>query len=149
MTQDYLRAAFIAAVAVALLLALLLALAVSRILRQARDLARQKQLVDEEGRRRVDKSRSVLLGQVAEHMAPLLPGFGLNPKDARFLGQPVDYLVFDGLSEGAEIEVVFLEIKTGGSRLSASELAIKRAVEAGRVRFEVRRLGSDGALRED
>jgi len=112
------------------------------------EVAMQRELVDSEGKRRVNQSRAVLLGQVAEHFAPLLPGFDYNPKDARFLGQPVDYLVFNGLNNAeTTLEIVFCEIKTGGSHLSPSERAIKAAVEAGRVRFEIIRIEPDGALR--
>lgn len=144
-----------------LVLALLLALAVRGLLRQRAELARHKEITDNEGQRRVAQSRSVLLGQVAEHFAPLLPGFGYNPKDARFLGQPVDYLVFNGMNDpsngpepsdgpsrrgGRQVEIVLLEIKTGSSRLSPGEKAIRDAVAAGRVRFETLRLGPDGQL---
>ena len=126
-----------------------------RLLALSRQLGRQKELIDSEGKKRVEKSRSVLLGQVAEHFAPLLPGFDYNPKDARFLGQPVDYLVFNGLNDTAqdgradrspEIEIVFCEIKTGGSQLSPAERAIRAAIEAGRVRFELLRLDAEGNL---
>ena len=136
-------------------LALALILCLRKLWRQSGDLARQKELIDSEGKKRVEKSRSVLLGQVAEHFAPLLPGFAYNPKDARFLGQPVDYLVFNGLNDSdgprqsdgpGEIEIVFCEIKTGVSQLSANEKAIRDAVAAGRVRFEVMRLDKNGHI---
>ncbi len=89
----------------------------------------------------LEQSRSVLRGQVAEQLVPLTGGFPFDPSDARFLGHPVDYVVFDGLSGGeGDVEVVIVEIKTGGARLSKREAAIRDAVEAGRVRFEVVRL---------
>ena len=81
----------------------------------------------------VPQSRAVTVGQVSQELAPFLPGFEFNPKDARFLGSPVDFVVFDGLDEGAVRRVVFLEIKTGGSDLSARERQVRDAVEAGRV----------------
>ena len=90
-------------------------------------------------------SRRVLKGQAAEQLAPLTDGFPYLPSDARFLGSPFDYLIFDGLSDDdgdGEVEIVFLEIKTGRAKLSARETKIKRAVEAGRVRWEELRLAS-------
>jgi predicted Holliday junction resolvase-like endonuclease len=53
-------------------------------------------------RESVDKSRSVVSGKVQEHLAPLFPAFlsQFNPKDARFLGSPLDFIVFDGLGRG-------------------------------------------------
>lgn len=85
-------------------------------------------------------SRAVVRGQVSEQLAPLLDGFPFEPADARFLGQPIDYVVFDGLSADEELEIVLVEVKTGGARLSARETAVRDAVRAGRVRFETVRL---------
>ena len=96
------------------------------------------------------QSRAVLLGQVAEHFAPILEGFPFNPKDARFLGQPVDYLIFDGLSdESPNVHIVFCEIKTGSSGLSAREKALKAAVEAHRVSYRLFRIDTQGKLHDE
>jgi predicted Holliday junction resolvase-like endonuclease len=84
----------------------------------------------------VARSKGVVAGKVVEHLAPYLDGFPYNPKDARFLGSPVDLVVFDGLDEGALREVVFIEVKTGASALTARERAIRDAIKAGRVRWE-------------
>lgn len=82
------------------------------------------------------KSRAVIVGKVSEQLVPFLPGFGFNPKDARFLGSPVDLVVFDGLDEGALRRVVFLEVKTGGAILTARERQIRDAVRDGRVEWD-------------
>ena len=100
----------------------------------------------------LDRSRSVLRGQVAEVFAPLLPGFPFQHKDARFLGQPIDYLVFNGLSEGdgnQPVEIVLVEIKTGNSALSQREAAIRQAVREGRIRWLTLRMDDQGRLAED
>ena len=101
----------------------------------------------------VERSRSSLKGQIAEQMAPLLPGFRYAPADARFLGDPVDYVVFNGYTgvrdrggQSEPLEVVLLEVKQGGSSLSPTQRAIARSVEEGRVRFEILRIGDDGSL---
>jgi predicted Holliday junction resolvase-like endonuclease len=111
----------------------------------------QANLVKEATRKSVNQSRNTLKGQLAEQMAPLLPGFPYQPADARFLGDPLDYLVFDGLAGRGddpelELEIVLLEIKQGQSRLTPVQRAIGRAVEAGRVRFEVSRVTEDGEV---
>ena len=49
-------------------------------------------------------------------------------------------MVFDGLGRGELREVVLVEVKTGASRLSASEREVERAIAEGRVRFETLRL---------
>lgn len=104
-------------------------------------------------RQSTEQSRAVLKGKMAEQMAPLLPGFAYWPADARFLGDPIDYVVFNGYSavkdEGAdgEMEIVILDIKQGKSMLTSGQRQIAKAVEAGRVRFEVVRVFADGTIR--
>lgn len=115
--------------------------------------ASQDQRVQAARKDSVAKSRSVLRGKVAEQMAPLLPGFCYAAADARFMGDPIDYLVFDGYSAlrdsgdmGKDVTLVLLDIKSGKSRLSASQHAIAKAIEKGRVRFEVVRVQDDGTV---
>jgi predicted Holliday junction resolvase-like endonuclease len=86
----------------------------------------------------VNRSRSTLKGRISEQMAPLLPEFPYAPADARFIGNPIDFVVFDGYTDakdagGSEISVVLVEVKKGKGRLSREELLIKKAVEVGRV----------------
>lgn len=91
----------------------------------------------------VRRSSAVVSGKVTEHLAPFLDGFPYNPKDARFLGTPVDLIVFDGMSDDALGEIVFLEIKTGSSSLSTRERRVRDAVLARRVAWKEFRLGAD------
>jgi predicted Holliday junction resolvase-like endonuclease len=99
--------------------------------------------VDAARRDAVRRSRGVLAGKGAEQLAPLVPAFSdrFDPTEARFLGAPIDYIVFDGLASGELREIVLVEVKTGRSRLNANELEVERAVAEGRVSFEVLRLG--------
>jgi predicted Holliday junction resolvase-like endonuclease len=84
----------------------------------------------------VRRSRAVVAGKVTEHLVPYLGEFPFNPSDVRFLGTPVDLVVFDGLSEGCLQEVVFVEVKTGRSAsLSTRERRIRDAILDGRVRW--------------
>lgn len=86
-------------------------------------------------------SRAVMRGQISEQLAPLFDTFPWASADARFLGHPIDYVVFDGLSaDEDELEVVLVEVKTGGARLTRREAAVRDAIRAGRVRFEIVRL---------
>lgn len=85
----------------------------------------------------VQRSAAVTKGKVTEHIVPYLPGFDLNPKDVRFLGTPIDLIAFDGLNASEEVEIVFIEVKTGQSALSPRERAVKKAVEAKRVSWRV------------
>lgn len=101
--------------------------------------------IQEERKEAVEKSRAVLKGKVGEQMAPMLTEFDHRPSDARFVGSPVDYVVFDGYTEakdgdGSGIEVVLMDVKTGDSKLSPVQEEIKRAAERGRLSWETLRL---------
>jgi predicted Holliday junction resolvase-like endonuclease len=85
---------------------------------------------------RLKASRAVLGGLVSEQMAPLLPGFPFDPGDCRFIGKPVDFLVFRGMNEKNISEVIFLEVKSGASKtLNDQEKRLRDAVQSGRVRW--------------
>lgn len=88
----------------------------------------------------VQRSLAVTVGKVYEQLVPYLPDFPFNPKDVRFLGSPVDFVVFDGLSDGQVSRVVFVEIKTGAAELSGRERRVRDAVREGRVEWQELRL---------
>jgi predicted Holliday junction resolvase-like endonuclease len=77
----------------------------------------------------------VLRGRITEQLAPLLPDFGFDPADARFIGNPVDFVVFDGYEEvrlGTRQRlrgIAFIDIKTGRATLTTIERRIKLAIE--------------------
>lgn len=86
------------------------------------------------------KSRATLTGKITEHFIPYLPDFPYDPQDARFLGAPIDFIVFDGMSEGELKEIVLVEVKTNSSSLSKRERQLRDAVNEGRVKWmEARR----------
>jgi predicted Holliday junction resolvase-like endonuclease len=92
----------------------------------------------------VDKSQSVTMGKMTEHMVPYLPGFAFNPTDARFIGSPIDLVVFDGLSDGDVKRIVFVEIKTGVSTLSTRERVVRDAILAKNVEWMEVKANLDG-----
>lgn len=87
------------------------------------------------------RSGSVVLGKVSEHLLPFTTLFPYNPKDARFLGSPIDLIVFDGLDEDDLSSIVFVEVKTGDSRLTPRQRQIRQAIGEGRVVFRELRDG--------
>jgi predicted Holliday junction resolvase-like endonuclease len=92
----------------------------------------------------VQQSRAVTRGQMYEQLVPYLPEFEFNPKDAQFLGRPVDFVVFDGLDEGDLRRIVFVEVKTGGAKLTTRERLVRDAIRDGHVEWTQIRAG-DGA----
>lgn len=88
----------------------------------------------------IAKSQSVRIGKYSEHFAPYLSDFEYDPRDARFIGSPIDFVVFDGLSDDEEVVVVFIEIKTGNSNLSRRQRKVREAVLNGRVLWKVMKI---------
>lgn len=86
------------------------------------------------------KSSETRLGQISEHVIPFLDGCPYNPKDLHFLGNPIDYVVFD-LDQG---EITFLEVKTGNSKQSKRQKLIKNIIKAGKVYFAEMRIDQKG-----
>ncbi|RLI65980.1 MAG: hypothetical protein DRO67_01870 [Candidatus Asgardarchaeum californiense] len=84
------------------------------------------------------KSSEVRLGKIGENLAPFMDGWPWDPNHFRFLGSPIDGIQF------TEDEVLFVEIKTGKSRLSKYQTKCKKLVEEGKVRFVTFRIGEDG-----
>ncbi|NRH21634.1 hypothetical protein HOO68_06355 [Candidatus Gracilibacteria bacterium] len=90
----------------------------------------------------VQGSRNSIFGEVYEKILPALPNFPYAPKDMVFIGKGCDYIIFDGLSEGALREIIFLELKSGKSVLNKNERAIQQMVDHRRVRFSEYRIDS-------
>lgn len=92
----------------------------------------------------IDKSQSVTMGKMTEHVVPYLPGFGFNPSDARFIGSPIDLVVFDGLGNDEVKKIVFVEIKTGTSTLSTRERLVRDAIIERRVEWMEMKVSLEG-----
>jgi len=97
----------------------------------------------------INRSRSTLKGRISEQMAPFLPEFPFSSADARFIGNPIDFVVFDGYTSvkddnGDMINIVLVEVKKGKGRLTREETLIKRAVEEGRISWQTIFLKDEG-----
>lgn len=92
------------------------------------------------------RSRAVLKGALAEQLAPIFKVFGYNPSDARFIGDPVDYVIFDNYTkvkeriEDVPISIVLADVKTGEAGLTYAQRRIKRGIEKGLVKFKIIRM---------
>jgi predicted Holliday junction resolvase-like endonuclease len=84
------------------------------------------------------KSSEVRLGQISEQLAPFLQEFKYDPKQSHFLGQPVDYIVFQ------PDKIVFLEVKSGKAQLNSRQQEIKKLVQAGKIEWDEMRI--DGTM---
>lgn len=80
----------------------------------------------------IKRSKSVMLGKMWEQIVPHYrpTDFTFVPSDARFLGSPIDFVIFKGASEGEIEEVVFLEIKTAKSRMNSQQTKLKKVIDS-------------------
>lgn len=86
----------------------------------------------------VKQSGATIRGNVTQNLVPYFPDFPWNPRDTRFIGTPIDLIIFSGLSEGEELDgIIFVEVKSGKTgTLSENQKKVKRYLERGeRVTF--------------
>lgn len=76
-----------------------------------------------------EKQRAGIKGKLAEAFAPFLPGFPFKPSECKFIGDPIDYLVFEGLDERDVKSIHFVEVKQGTSKLSKHQKQIKEIID--------------------
>lgn len=86
------------------------------------------------------KSSEVRLGQIGESLVPFLSKCPYDPKLMSFLGNPIDFIVFD-YDQG---EIIFLEVKTGKSQLSKRQKLIKNIIKTGKVYYDTIRVDEKG-----
>jgi predicted Holliday junction resolvase-like endonuclease len=83
------------------------------------------------------KAINVGLGTIVEDVLPAYQQFPFNICDCRGLFEPIDTIVFNGLSQNNVDRIVFLETKYGGSQLKTHQRKIRDAVREKRVEFKV------------
>ena len=147
-------AAIIAVVVIVAILIIILINYITRLkferkFREWRDEAILKWQAEMEQARKsaVVQSRAVLGGKFTEQMVPYFPDFKYDPTEVRFIGSPIDLIVFPGLARGDPEEIVILEIKTGKSaQLTPAQKKIRRLVEEGMVRWDEIHRVSEGEI---
>jgi predicted Holliday junction resolvase-like endonuclease len=93
----------------------------------------------------VTQSRAVLGGKFTEQMVPFFPDFKYDPTEVRFIGSPIDMIVFPGLAKGEPEEIVILEVKSGKSAgLTPQQKKIRQLIENGMVRWDEIHRSEDG-----
>ena len=72
---------------------------------------------------------AVGIGLIIEKILPAHKNFDLIPADCRFLAEPIDMIVFDGVSENKIKKITFMDIKTGGAVLNTHQKQIRDAIK--------------------
>ncbi len=88
----------------------------------------------------IKRSRAVLGGQFSEQLAPFLPDFPYSPTECRFIGKPIDFIVFKGMDEKEITEVKFVEIKSGKAGMSTPERKLRDVIKERKVSWEEYRI---------
>lgn len=84
----------------------------------------------------IERSARTLSGKTLEKLVPFLENFTHDAHDIRWLGDPIDLVVFDGYSSGNPDKIVFCEVKSGDSKLTSGQKKIKELVESKKVKWE-------------
>lgn len=86
------------------------------------------------------KSSETRLGQITEHLVGFLNGCPYDPKAMHFLGNPIDFVIFD-FDQG---EITFLEVKSGNSKPTKRQKIVKHIVKQGRINYAEIRINEKG-----
>ena len=84
----------------------------------------------------IERSSKILSGKALEKLIPFLKNFNHSPHDVRWIGDPIDLVVFDGSSDDNPQKITFVEIKSGKSELTEKQKKIKRIIKEGKVFWE-------------
>lgn len=81
------------------------------------------------------RQRSTIKGDISEIIAPWSIQSVNSVKELNFIGSPIDFVGFKGLDGDGEIEIKFIEVKSGKSKLNKNQRRIRDAVIAKRVEW--------------
>ncbi|HEV2297651.1 MAG TPA: Holliday junction resolvase-like protein [Candidatus Acidoferrales bacterium] len=83
-------------------------------------------------------AQAVNMGLILERLAPCMGTFRFDRNDCRSLFDPIDYLIFEGLSgKDAVSRILFMEVKTGGSPLKPTQRQIRSLIQSKKVSMSV------------
>lgn len=120
--------------------------AVLRSLKQKHELSIRK-----EREEAVKRSKNTIRGNISEEFTPLFPSFPYTMSDCKFLGAPIDYIVFENMSSyrdgtDVKINIVFADVKEGSSQTTKVQKGIQEAIVEGRCRWETWRINKEKHL---
>ena len=80
---------------------------------------------------------AVNIGKSLEKVLPVAKNFRWVVPDTKFLGDPIDMLIFNGLSLGKVESLSFVEAKSGAARLNDHQKSIRDALADHKVSYGV------------
>jgi predicted Holliday junction resolvase-like endonuclease len=86
--------------------------------------------------KKVRQTAHIISGKTLEKLLPFLKEFKFDPHDVRWIGDPIDIIIFDGRSKNNLKKIVLCEIKTGKSKLTPIQRRIKELIEKKRIEWK-------------
>ena len=79
------------------------------------------------------KQRATIKGQISETLAPWSMTIVDSVSELNFLGNPIDFVGFKGLDGKGDVDIKFIEVKSGKSKLNSNQRRVRDAVIAKRI----------------
>jgi len=89
------------------------------------------ELADEQIRAKTKPEKMAIavgIGKIIEKILPAHKNFKMTPADCRFLAEPIDMIIFDGLAQNKIKNITFMDVKTGSSQLNKHQRRIRDAI---------------------
>ena len=96
-----------------------------------------RELQSKIAKRSETSSKASNAGKILERLICSLKKFPFNRNDCRSILDPIDYIIFEGLSKKGKVDKIFFtDIKSGNARLSTRQKEIKDLVTLQKVLFK-------------
>ena len=105
-----------------------------QLVERQKDLEKRRKLATEKAEK---TSAAVNIGKSLEKVLPVAKDFKWMAPDTKILGDPIDLLIFNGLSNGKVNSISFVEVKSGAARLNGHQKSIRDAIEDRKVSYGV------------
>jgi len=100
-------------------------------------IAELKKIKEQGNIRSESGAKYVNIGLILERLVPTMGSFKFNKNDCRSLFDPIDYIIFEGLSTKGIVSKIFLvEIKTGTARLNQRQKEIRQVCCSQKLEFK-------------
>jgi predicted Holliday junction resolvase-like endonuclease len=91
----------------------------------------------------IRRSVSSRVGKYMDRLAPILTNFEHDPRDVRWLGDPIDLIIFEGYGNSKDSKniedfnkIVICDVKTGKAVLTKEEKRIRELIEKKEIEWE-------------
>ena len=135
MAQDY----YLHSIVINILLITIIVLLIKKMLKDNKEFREFKFQRDndilEARKDSVKKQRATIKGQISETLAPWSMTVVDSVSELNFLGNPIDFIGFKGLDGKGDVDIKFIEVKSGKSKLNQNQKRVKDAVVAKRIEW--------------